>query len=489
MCISPITIQGKKLPCGRCAECVRKYQSGWALRMAEEAKDWQHTYMITLTYDDAHITRVPVYPYMASYLIDDSDMESTRYYRNESEYEADRNSGLMFTTPLISVKDECARYLKNLPINRSHSTDYDSEEMQSKKYLNPVWYENEIRWVPTHNKKAFVDFVKLLRQKVERKTHTKLKYFACSEYGEETLRPHFHLILYSNVTIDIIQPAVQKYWTQGEIVDVHELKEVYKGKHVDLTAAFMYASKYVAKPDFIQNPYEKLGLVSPCFRMISKGIGSTYRKDLRNIIDKKFADKFASVQRWDDILCSHDPDINIGYNHIRVTKSNGDEKMYRLPENNDLAFLYDKEITKINGLNFSLLDEFSQHMHYLYMGDKVYKYSAPRYWTDSIKPKIKVEKEVIKWNDDNSYEIEIKILTRVDSDSVWYKAYQAYVQYRNIQSIYQLLLQRGEVDENTTRSETICKIRYAMAYVDDERFKEAVAKAYKPYCGFSRRPR
>ena len=52
MCINPIKINGKQFPCGKCVECSKAYQNSLAIRCTEEAKDWKHTYMITLTYDD-----------------------------------------------------------------------------------------------------------------------------------------------------------------------------------------------------------------------------------------------------------------------------------------------------------------------------------------------------------------------------------------------------------------------------------------------------
>lgn len=62
MCYSPITIktpQGyKKVPCGRCLECLTKYQNDWSARMYEELKANQgKAVFFTLTYDELHVPK------------------------------------------------------------------------------------------------------------------------------------------------------------------------------------------------------------------------------------------------------------------------------------------------------------------------------------------------------------------------------------------------------------------------------------------------
>lgn len=66
MCYSPITIktpQGyKTVPCGKCLECLRKYQSDWSNRMFEELKanDGKAVFF-TLTYDEQNVPKNYLY--------------------------------------------------------------------------------------------------------------------------------------------------------------------------------------------------------------------------------------------------------------------------------------------------------------------------------------------------------------------------------------------------------------------------------------------
>lgn len=43
------------LPCGQCVGCRLEYSRQWAVRCALEAKQWQHNYFVTLTYDDFNV--------------------------------------------------------------------------------------------------------------------------------------------------------------------------------------------------------------------------------------------------------------------------------------------------------------------------------------------------------------------------------------------------------------------------------------------------
>lgn len=66
MCYSPITIktpQGyRTVPCGKCLECLRKYQSDWSNRMFEELKSHDgKAVFFTLTYDDNNVPKNYLY--------------------------------------------------------------------------------------------------------------------------------------------------------------------------------------------------------------------------------------------------------------------------------------------------------------------------------------------------------------------------------------------------------------------------------------------
>jgi len=84
-----------------------------------------------------------------------------------------------------------------------------------------------------------------------------IKYFAVGEYGKETLRPHYHVIL-MNAKIETIQPA----WQQGEV------------KYGEVSpASIRYTLKYMQKHYKSRRPTDGR---QPEFQLMSKGIGKSY---------------------------------------------------------------------------------------------------------------------------------------------------------------------------------------------------------------------
>lgn len=63
-------------------------------------------------------------------------------------------------------------------------------------------------------------FIVDIRSKFFRKQSSPLKYFVVSEYGPQTLRPHFHLLLF-NLPLEVDLREIEKLWFHGNIVVDH----------------------------------------------------------------------------------------------------------------------------------------------------------------------------------------------------------------------------------------------------------------------------
>jgi len=116
MCYQPITIktpQGyRTVPCGKCLECLRKYQSDWSNRMYEELKAHNgKAVFFTLTYDEQNVPK--------NYL----------YYANASEYEIFRSpSDYGYNNTYIDPEDGKEKVLPTRKGERKHkSVDPDVE--------------------------------------------------------------------------------------------------------------------------------------------------------------------------------------------------------------------------------------------------------------------------------------------------------------------------------------------------------------------------
>ena len=236
MCINPIKINGKQFPCGKCVECSKAYQNSLAIRCTEEAKDWKHTYMITLTYDDEHLPTKRVNPYMVRYC-DEGEVKTTYFSSLESAKSFVKRHDIILDAPIINVFEEVSSYLNEIN-NPKANAPYQSQELLSGK--------RAIKF-PTQRKGDFQRFMKSLRKSLEREGKgERVKYLFSSEYGDNTWRPHYHAILFTNLPFETVKPLVDHYWTMG-FIECHEVSEVYKGSYVDKQAAFMYASKYIVK--------------------------------------------------------------------------------------------------------------------------------------------------------------------------------------------------------------------------------------------------
>lgn len=101
-------------------------------------------------------------------------------------------------------------------------------------------------------------FMKRLRKNLGGR---KIKYYACGEYGGETYRPHYHLILFGVDFSDT--PVIEKSWSQG-FVKVEEVN----------IATVSYVAGYVQKKLYTKDSYPDL--IYPPFSRMSKNLGAKY---------------------------------------------------------------------------------------------------------------------------------------------------------------------------------------------------------------------
>ena len=114
-------------------------------------------------------------------------------------------------------------------------------------------------------KKDFQDFMKRLRKHAG---STKIKYYACGEYGDKTERPHYHAIVFNLPRP--FEKFIQKAWKYGHI-------------HIGTVteASIFYTTKYALKGLKRKNAWEvdERGR-EPEFQLMSNGLGVSYVKDI-----------------------------------------------------------------------------------------------------------------------------------------------------------------------------------------------------------------
>ena len=110
-------------------------------------------------------------------------------------------------------------------------------------------------------RKDFQLFMKRLRKHANK---TKIKYYACGEYGEKTDRPHYHAIVFN--LPKPFDKYIKKAWTYGHI-------------HVGTVteASIFYTTKYALKGLRRKKPWEvdDWGR-EPQFQLMSNGLGKSF---------------------------------------------------------------------------------------------------------------------------------------------------------------------------------------------------------------------
>ena len=191
----------------------------------------------------------------------------------------------------------------------NYSREWATRAMLEKKYHNPnecffitLTYNDE--HIPFHevidtetgesivgmslNKKDLQDFWKRVRKKF---SNAKIKYINAGEYGGETLRPHYHAIVYGlplNTSLFKkigMSPTNEPYWQSPELDKLWGKGFVTIGELTWQSAA--YVARYTLKkakgstPELLQAMGKK-----PEFVSMSQGIGKEYfEENMKNIYE------------------------------------------------------------------------------------------------------------------------------------------------------------------------------------------------------------
>ncbi len=172
---------------------------------------------------------------------------------------------------------------------------------------------------PTLKKTDLSAFLKRLRKHFE---STKLRFFACGEYGTKTLRPHYHLIIYG-------YPKFENRWAETELLSrIWKNGNVYLGSVTEQSIA--YVSRYVLKKSGNSAAFSKYQEKEFVNMSRRPGIGaewiSTHLKDISVNDEVPFLShgvvRFVKPPRYfDKLLKNNDPNLFQPIADKRVTKA------------------------------------------------------------------------------------------------------------------------------------------------------------------------
>lgn len=134
-------------------------------------------------------------------------------------------------------------------------------------FLTLTYDENTCPWAEGGFTLLRADFQKFMKRLRKHAKSTKIKYYACGEYGDKTERPHYHAIVFN-----LPRPFdkyIEKAWTYGHI-HVGSVTE----------ASIFYTTKYALKGLRRKKAidYDERGR-EPEFQLMSNGLGINYVKN------------------------------------------------------------------------------------------------------------------------------------------------------------------------------------------------------------------
>lgn len=194
-------------------------------------------------------------------------------------------------------------------------------------------------------KADFQKFMKRLRRDVP----TKLKYYACGEYGEKTGRPHYHAIIFGLSPNETTRQLLKDNW---RLCDSFRFNGLKSGLAEVTADSIGYVTGYIHKKVLgkgMQEAYIDKGLCPP-FSLMSKSIGlkefikhlDQYNK-VKGIIyngsimgvNRYFYNKLG-LSDWDSSKCLEDKVAFLRENNY------SDDVIFSLARRNLLAYEFDK---------------------------------------------------------------------------------------------------------------------------------------------------
>lgn len=217
-------ITNMPLPCGKCPDCLKKRQSSYAIRAYKESVNCKSLHFITLTYDE---NTCPI---------------------SSTLYKLDKNTGE------ISLASPCTIIPRNPKLNDDTTYSESRSKLNElprtfdgRSFSEPVFEVEDILFYRVvADSLDYSDVIKLFkrfRRLWEYKYSEKpdFSYLSCGEYGKNTTRPHYHLLVW-NLSDEQIE-FLCSLWKYG----FYLIKPVNRTS-TDFLKVSQYVSKYLVKP-------------------------------------------------------------------------------------------------------------------------------------------------------------------------------------------------------------------------------------------------
>lgn len=234
-CLHPIKVLNKYTndfiysPCGYCYSCLKNKSNRDTALAMNIASNFKYCYFVLLSYEDQYL------PYMELKSIDPLDNDCSNYFfssvNRNLRIHVPNGKDRIVEDPLFEFAHPMTSSEYQDIIVKSHGH-YD---FLRKRVVYPSFEDCDNR-IPYCNTSDCQKFLKRLRFHSKDKYNEEIYFYAVSEYGPRTYRPHWHLLLFfnSDELTSAIQQFVSKSWSYG-----HTTCELSRGGSASYVASYV----------------------------------------------------------------------------------------------------------------------------------------------------------------------------------------------------------------------------------------------------------
>lgn len=236
--------------------------------------------------------------------------------------------------------DRCLLEAKYHPFNWFLTLTYDDDHVPTTVLFGDEDRSDDLVFHLSLKKRDLQLFFKRLREEFG---YESFRYYACGEYGDETFRPHYHVLLFSQISEVDLEPEPIRYLRGNWLYKSDRLASVWQNGMVGLapmtweTAA--YTARYCMKKlgGAAADDYKVFG-IEPEFCVMSRrpGIGYHYYEDHKDeiyrhcsfsVATEKGGHKLRPSRYYDRLYDLECPDI---MHDIRLARRSSAENSLRL---------------------------------------------------------------------------------------------------------------------------------------------------------------
>lgn len=351
--VNPYTTDVFFVPCGRCAACIARKSNLSTVYVQNMASHFKFCYFVTLTYADVFLPMVDVcaiervgnrYLEYADTLLpssDPRDLKEEWFHDRDLSLDPEKNLvrqqyeiGFKYVPRTASVKVKNStvyRSFDDVPFEFSFPmTDdiiKDILRRANGKYSysqRKVVYPPASEWklqIPVIRNRDFELFMKRFRSNLKQQNlpYEEVRYYCVSEYGPQTLRPHWHLLLFFNSPslTQVVRENIRKAWSYGNC-DVSLSRGAaasYVASYVNSVATlpYLYVGRKEIQPrsfhskGFAQNKIfrqsSRLSEIRDVFSQCLDGVDCSFNGKIVNIKPSR-SYQFSVFPRFSSSFCS-----------------------------------------------------------------------------------------------------------------------------------------------------------------------------------------